>query len=39
MRHPTKPNIIPVPFHGSKEVKTGLLRSILKKAEIETKRR
>jgi mRNA interferase HicA len=39
MKHPTKPNMIPVPYHGSKEVKTGLLRSILKKAEIETKKR
>jgi predicted RNA binding protein YcfA (HicA-like mRNA interferase family) len=28
MKHPTKPNIIPVPYHGSKEVKKGLLRSI-----------
>jgi mRNA interferase HicA len=39
MKHPTKPNMVPVPYHGNKEVKTGLLRSILKKAEIETKKR
>jgi mRNA interferase HicA len=39
MKHPTKPNIIPVPYHGSKEVKTGTLRSILKIAQIETRKR
>ena len=26
MQHPTKPNIIPVPSHGSKEMKKGTLR-------------
>ena len=39
MKHPTKRNIIPVPFHASKEVKKGTLNQILKKAEIETKKR
>ncbi|HEU5054085.1 MAG TPA: type II toxin-antitoxin system HicA family toxin [Hanamia sp.] len=39
MQHPTKPNIIPVPFHGSKEMKKGTLRQILKMAEIETNKR
>lgn len=39
MKHPTKANMIPVPFHGNKEVKKGLLRSILKMAEIETRKR
>ena len=39
MQHPTKPNIIPVPFHASKEMKKGTLRQILKMAEIETRKR
>lgn len=39
MKHPTKPNIIPVPFHASKEMKKGTLRVILKLAEIETNKR
>jgi predicted RNA binding protein YcfA (HicA-like mRNA interferase family) len=39
MKHPTKQNIIPVPFHASKEVKKGTLDAILKMAEIETKKR
>ena len=36
MRHPEKEGTIPVPFHGSKEVKKGLLKAILKEAEIKT---
>lgn len=39
MKHPTKPNIITVPFHASKEIKKGTLNAILKMAEIETKKR
>jgi mRNA interferase HicA len=36
MVHPTKPNKLIVPNHGSKEVKKGLLKSILKDADIKT---
>lgn len=39
MKHPTKPNQIPVPFHASKEMKKGTLRAILKLAEIKTNKR
>jgi len=39
MKHPTKPNIIPVPFHASKEMKKGTLQAILKLAEIKTGKR
>jgi len=39
MRHPSKQGSIPVPFHASKEVKKGLLRAILKQAEIKTTKR
>lgn len=39
MKHPTKPNIIPVPFHASKEVKKGTLQAILKLADIKTNKR
>ncbi|QQS30560.1 MAG: type II toxin-antitoxin system HicA family toxin [Sphingobacteriales bacterium] len=39
MKHPTKLNIIPVPFHASKEMKKGTLQAILKLAEIETNKR
>ncbi|PKP40426.1 MAG: addiction module toxin, HicA family [Bacteroidetes bacterium HGW-Bacteroidetes-13] len=39
MQHPTKPNIIPVPFHASKEMKKGTLQAILKLAEIKTDKR
>ena len=39
MQHPTKSNIIPVPFHASKEMKKGTLQQILKMAEIETNKR
>jgi predicted RNA binding protein YcfA (HicA-like mRNA interferase family) len=34
MAHPTKKNKIVVPSHASKEVKKGLLQSILKDAEL-----
>lgn len=39
MKHPVKSNIIPVPFHASKEMKKGTLQAILKLAEIETNKR
>jgi len=39
MKHPTKANIIPVPYHSSKEMKKGTLQAILKLAEIETNKR
>ncbi|HUZ61391.1 MAG TPA: type II toxin-antitoxin system HicA family toxin [Hanamia sp.] len=39
MQHPVKRNIVPVPFHASKEVKKGTLQAILKLAEIETSKR
>lgn len=39
MQHPVKRNIVPVPFHASKEVKKGTLQAILKLAEIETNKR
>lgn len=39
MKHPTKPNMIPVPFHASKEMKKGTLQAILKMADIETNKR
>lgn len=39
MQHPVKHNIVPVPFHASKEVKKGTLQAILKLAEIEISKR
>lgn len=39
MRHPSKRNQISVPSHSSEEVKKGTLKSILKDAEIEIKKR
>lgn len=39
MKHPSKPNLVTVPFHASKEVKTGTLRAILKMADIKTNKR
>lgn len=39
MKHSTKPNIIPFPFHGSKEMKKGTVQAILKSADIETNKR
>jgi len=39
MQHPTKPGMIPVLFHASKEMKKGTLQSILKAAGIETNKR
>jgi predicted RNA binding protein YcfA (HicA-like mRNA interferase family) len=39
MRHHTKPEQLTVPNHRSKEVKTGLLKAILKQAGIKTNKR
>lgn len=39
MKHPTKKNLVVIPFHSSKEVRKGTLRTILKDAEIKTKKR
>jgi predicted RNA binding protein YcfA (HicA-like mRNA interferase family) len=39
MRHPVKPDMIPVPFHASKEMPKGTLRQILKMAGIKTDKR
>jgi mRNA interferase HicA len=39
MKHPTKKNHIVIPFHSSKEVRIGTLKSILKDAEIKTSKR
>lgn len=39
MKHPTKSNVIPVPYHASKEMKEGTLQAILKLAEIKTNKR
>lgn len=39
MEHLTKPNQLIVPFHGSKEVKKGLLNALLKQADIKTNAR
>lgn len=39
MKHPVKQSTLSVPFHSSKEVKKGLLKSILKQADIKTSKR
>lgn len=39
MKHPEKNGTLPVPFHGSKDVKKGLLKAILKQANIKTDKR
>lgn len=39
MEHPTKPEQLTVPNHGSKEVKKGLCNAILKQAQIKTNKR
>jgi mRNA interferase HicA len=36
MRHDIKDGQLTVPSHGSKEVRTGTLRAILKEAQIKT---
>ena len=39
MKHREKPGQLTVPFHSGKEVKKGLLASVLKQAEIKTNKR
>ena len=39
MRHPVKQGQLIVPFHGSTEVKKGLLSALLKQADIKTTKR
>ncbi len=39
MKHPTKQGRLTVPCHAGKEVKKGLLTSLLKQAEIKTTKR
>ncbi len=39
MKHPAKPEQLTVPNHSGKEVKKGLLISILKQANIKTAKR
>jgi len=39
LKHPTKPEQLTVPNHSGKEVKKGLLTSILKQATIKTNKR
>jgi predicted RNA binding protein YcfA (HicA-like mRNA interferase family) len=34
LRKASNPNILSVPVHGGKPIKTGLLRGLLKKAEL-----
>ena len=34
MRHPHKPGPLIVPYHGAKEMSSGLMRAILKKAKM-----
>ena len=38
MKHPKRRGQLSVPFHEGKEVKKGLLKSILKQAGIKTKK-
>ena len=39
MKHTIKPEQLTVPYHAGKEVKKGLLRGILKQANIKTDKR
>lgn len=39
MKHPTKKTQLTVPYHAGKEVKKGLLKALLKQAEINTNKR
>ena len=32
MRHSIKPGIVPVPFHGNRDIKVAILRSIVRQA-------
>ena len=37
MFHPESKETLPIPVHGNKDLKTGLFRSLLKKANISIK--
>jgi predicted RNA binding protein YcfA (HicA-like mRNA interferase family) len=39
LQHPAKKGQLVVPYHGSKEVPTGILKAILKEANIKTGKR
>ena len=39
MKHAIKPEQLTVPYHAGKEVKKGLLRGILKQANIKSEKR
>jgi predicted RNA binding protein YcfA (HicA-like mRNA interferase family) len=39
MQHPTKSGQLTVPYHAGKEVKKGLLKALLKQADIKTNKR
>lgn len=39
MQHPAKPGQLTVPYHAGKEVKIGLLKTLLKHADIKTMKR
>ena len=39
MLHPTKPKQLTVPYHAGKEVKNGLLKALMKQANIKTDKR
>jgi len=39
LQHPVKKGQLVVPYHGSKEVPTGILNAILKEANIKTGKR
>ncbi len=32
MRHPARTGVVPVPYHGNRDVKIGVLRSIIRQA-------
>jgi predicted RNA binding protein YcfA (HicA-like mRNA interferase family) len=39
MTHPLKANQLTVPYHAGREVKKGLLKALLKQAEVKTDKR
>jgi predicted RNA binding protein YcfA (HicA-like mRNA interferase family) len=39
LQHPVKKGQLVVPYHGSKEVPTGILKAILREANIKTGKR
>jgi len=39
MQHPAKHSQLTVPYHAGKEVKKGLLKALLKQADIKTMKR